>query len=210
MEMRLLAIRHGETAWSRERRFAGSRDVPLTADGRRQGAALVPALAGSAIAAIYASPLVRARESAEPLAVAQGLPLQFEPDFREMCFGEWEGLTRDEVSRRFPDDYAVWSTTPQRFAHPGGETLPAVADRVTRALASLRARHDKETVVLVSHGIVIRLLVLAALGLGPERLWSIEASPAGISEIEYRDDWVTVHRVNTLAHLEPGAEVLGT
>jgi len=210
MEMRLLAIRHGETAWSRERRFAGSRDIPLTADGRRQCTALVQALAGSPIAAIYASPLVRARESAEPLATAQRLPLVFEPDFREMCFGEWEGLTRDEVSLRFPDDYAMWSATPERFAHPGGETLTAVADRVARALDSLRARHDKETVVLVSHGIVIRLLVLAALGLGPERLWSIEASPAGISEIEYRDDWVTVHRVNTLAHLEPGEAVVGT
>jgi broad specificity phosphatase PhoE len=210
MEMRLLAIRHGETAWSRERRFAGSKDIPLTADGRRQGAALAQALAGTSIAAVYASPLVRARESAEPVASALGLPLGFEPDFREMCFGDWEGLTRDEVSHSFPDDYAVWRATPDRFARPGGETLPAVADRVARALAALRARHDKATVVLVSHGIVTRLLVLAALGLGPERLWSVEASPAGISEIEYRDDWMTVHRVNTLAHLEPGAEVLGT
>jgi broad specificity phosphatase PhoE len=210
MEMRLLAIRHGETAWSRARRFAGSRDVPLTADGRRQCAALVQALAGSPVAAVYASPLVRARESAEPLVAALGLPLVFEPDFREMCFGEWEGLTRDEVSVRYPDDYAMWSETPERFAHPGGETLTAVATRTMRALAALRAKHDKETVVLVSHGIVIRLLVLAALGLGPDRLWSIEASPAGISEIEYRDDWVTVHRVNTLAHLEPRDAVVGT
>src|SRR5438270_10427697 len=108
MEMRLLALRHGETAWSRERRFAGSKDIPLTAEGRRQCAALAQALAGSGAAAVYASPLVRARESAEPLAAAQGLPLGFEPDFREMCFGDWEGLTRDEVSRRFPDDYAAW------------------------------------------------------------------------------------------------------
>jgi hypothetical protein len=60
----------------------------------------------------------------------------------------------------------------------------------------------QETVVLVSHAIVTRLLVLSALGLGADRLWSVDASPAGISEIEYRDDWVTVHRVNTLAHLE--------
>ena len=70
MEMRLLALRHGETAWSRERRFAGSKDIPLTAEGRRQCAALAQALAGSGAAAVYASPLVRARESAEPLAAA--------------------------------------------------------------------------------------------------------------------------------------------
>ena len=120
-----------------------------------------------------------------------------------MGFGDWEGLTRDEVARRFPEDYAVWRTTPERFVRPGGEPLTAVAERVSRALSALRATHDKETVVLVCHAVVTRLLVLAALGLGPERLWSVEASPAGISEIEYRDDWATVHRVNTLAHLTP-------
>jgi broad specificity phosphatase PhoE len=201
MELRLLAIRHGETAWSRERRFAGAQDIPLTPEGRRQGAALAQALADSPIAAVYASPLARARESAEPLAAKLGLPLSLEPDFREMSFGDWEGLTRDDVARRFPEDYALWCATPERFARPGGESLAAVAERVARALAALRATHDKKTVVLVSHGVVTRLLVLAALGLGPERLWSVEASPAGISEIEYRDDWVTLHRVNTLAHL---------
>ena len=70
--------------------------------------------------------------------------------------------------------------------------------------------HHGETVVLVSHGVVTRLIVLAALGLGPDRLWSVEASPAGISEIEYRDDWTMVHRVNTLAHLEPQANSRST
>ncbi len=206
MELRLFAIRHAETVWSRERRFAGSRDIPLTAEGRRQCAALAQALAGSSIAAVYASPLARARESAEPLAAAQGIPLHLEPDFREMGFGDWEGLTRDEVAQRFPEEYAVWRATPERFLRPGGEPLTAVAERVSRALTALRSTHDKETVVLVSHAVVTRLLVLAALGLGPERLWSVEASPAGISEIEYRDDWVTVHRVNTLAHLEREAQ----
>src|SRR5438093_1321811 len=92
MELRLLAIRHGETAWSRERRFAGSRDIPLTAEGRRQCAALAPALAGSSIAVVYASPLGRARESAEPLAAALGLPLKVETDFREMGFGDWASV----------------------------------------------------------------------------------------------------------------------
>ena len=85
---------------------------------------------------------------------------------------------------------------------PGGETLGAVAERVGRAVSELRATHLGETVILVSHGVVTKLIVLAALGLGPERLWSVDASPAGISEIEYRDEWATVHRVNTVAHLE--------
>ena len=208
MELRLLAVRHGETAWSRERRFAGSRDVPLSPEGRRQCAAVAQALAAFPVAAVYASPLARARESAETVAAARGAPLTIVPEFREIAFGDWEGITRDEVALRFPADYAVWRDAPERFAPPGGERLTAVADRVGRGLAALRAAHDGHTVVLVSHAIVTRLLILAALGLGPERLWSVETSPAGISEIEYRDDWVTVHRVNTLAHLA-AAEALG-
>ena len=202
MELRLLAIRHGATDWSREGRFAGSRDISLSPEGRRQCEAVAQALATTPIAVLYASPLARARESAQPIATAQGIDVAIESDFREMCFGDWEGLTRDEVARRFPEDYEVWRTAPERFARPGSETLSAVAERVMRGLGELRAMHGGETVVLVSHGVVTRLLVLAALGLGPERLWSVDVSPAGISEIEYRDDFTMVHRVNTLAHLE--------
>ena len=202
MDLRLLAIRHGATAYSQERRYAGSTDIPLSPAGRRQCAALAEALGALHAAAIYASPLIRARESAEPIAAAQGIEVTLESDFREMGFGDWEGLTRDEVERRFPDDYKMWRTEPERFSRPGGETLGAVAERVGRAVAELRATHLGETVILVSHAIVTKLIVLQALGLGPERLWSVDTSPAGISEIEYRDDWATVHRVNTVAHLE--------
>jgi broad specificity phosphatase PhoE len=209
MELRLFAIRHGATDWSRERRFSGSRDIPLSAEGRLQCAALAQTLAPLSIAVLYASPLVRARESAQAIATAQGIDVTLEPGFREMSFGDWEGLTRDEVARRFPEDYATWRTAPERFARPGSEPLSAVAERVMRGLDELRATHRGETVVLVTHAVVTRLIVLAALGLGPERLWSIEASPAGISEIEYRDDWATVHRVNTLAHLEADVDSRG-
>jgi broad specificity phosphatase PhoE len=202
MELRLLAVRHGETAWSRARRYTGSRDVSLSPEGRRQCTALAHALGSFSPAAVYASPLERARESAAPIAAARGVPVTLQSSFREMSFGDWEGLTRDEVERRFPEDYAVWRSTPERFARPGSEPLAAVAERALRGLDELRSVHRGETVVLVSHGVVTRLIVLAALGLGPERLWSVDASPAGISEIEYRDDWATVHRVNTVAHLE--------
>src|SRR5437870_2907121 len=85
------------------------------------GAALAQALGPVHAAAIYASPLVRARESAAPIAAHQGIEVTLESDFREMCFGDWEGLTRDEVERRFPEDYKVWLTTPERFARPGSE-----------------------------------------------------------------------------------------
>jgi broad specificity phosphatase PhoE len=208
--MRLFAVRHGATESWRERRFAGSRDVPLAADGRVQAEAAAQALRGCFATTIYTSPLERARASAEIIAKPLGLDVCVEPAFREMAFGGWEGLTREEMAARFPAEAAVWRATPHLVTPPGGEALPAVDARVRAGLAELRATHGGEAVVLVSHAIVLRLLVLAALGLGPERLWTVDASPAGITEIEYHGNWATVHRMNTLAHLDADALREGT
>ncbi len=126
--------------------------------------------------------------------------------FREMAFGDWEGLTRDEVAARFPADWTTWREAPDRLVRPGADHLEAVAARVETALAALRAAHAGETIALVTHAIVVRLLVLGAIGLPAARLWAIDASPAGITELEYRDDqWITLHRVNTVAHLAESA-----
>src|SRR6266850_581135 len=179
--MRLFAVRHGATDYSRERRFAGSRDVPLTTDGRLQAGAVAQALAGAGVAAVYTSPLERARVCADLIAKPHRLEARVDPDVREMAFGAWEGITRDEMAVRFPREAAA---------------------RVRGALDRLIAAHAGETAVLVAHAIVVRLIVLAALGLGPERLWVVDAWPGGITEIEYLGDWATVHRMNTLAHLD--------
>jgi broad specificity phosphatase PhoE len=200
--LRLLAVRHGATEWSQARRFAGSRDIPLTAYGRLQAEAVAQALAGTSASAIYTSPLERARTSAEVIAKPHRLDPIIEPDFREMAFGVWEGLTRDELGTRYPTEAGVWAGTPHVLTPPQGEPLTAVDFRVRAALAALIEQHRGETIILVSHAIVTRLIVLAALGLGPDRLWSVDASPAGITEIDYQEDWATVHRMNTLAHLD--------
>jgi broad specificity phosphatase PhoE len=200
--LRLLTVRHGETDSARERRFAGSRDVALNPRGRRQCEAVARALAGAHAAVVYASPLGRARESADLIAAPSGLPVRVEPAFREMAFGEWEGLTRAEVAQRYPHELAAWAETPHLVQPPGGERLDEVAARVTAGLSAMADAQGGQTVVLVSHAIVARLIVLEALGLGLDRLWSVDASPAGITEIEYQENWATVHRMNTLAHLD--------
>ena len=200
--VRLFAIRHGDTDYARERRFAGARDVPLTPHGRRQSEAVAHALSGTSVSAVYASPLARARDSAVPIAAPFKLDVRIEPAFREMAFGEWEGLTRADLAVRHPAELEAWRATPHLVQPPGGERLADVAARVATGLSALCETHGGETVVVVSHAVVTRLIVLAALGLGPDRLWSVDASPAGITEIEYQDNWITVHRMNTLIHLD--------
>jgi broad specificity phosphatase PhoE len=196
---RIFAVRHGATENSRNRRFTGSLDVALSTDGRLQADAVAQALAGVPIAAVYTSPLERARVCAELIAKPHRLDPRVDPDLREMAFGAWEGLGRDELP---PREAEAWRLTPHLVTPPGGEPLAAVVARVRATLDRLIAAHAGETAIVVTHAVVVRLIVLAALGLGPERLWSVDASPAGITEIEYVGDWATVHRMNTLAHLE--------
>jgi len=201
-KLRVFVIRHGESTWVRERRFAGSRDVPLTDTGRRQCAAVARALAATGVAAVYASPLERARASAELIAEPHRLPVRIVPAFAEMAFGAWEGLTRDEIRARFPEGWEQWRSAPHLCAPLGGETVSKVAERVGAGLTELQQAHADQTIVLVSHSIVMRVMVLAALGLGLDRLWTVDAAPAGITEIEYEPDWATVHRMNTVSHLD--------
>ena len=203
--MRMLLLRHAETDWNRERRFQGGRDVPLSATGREQAESAARLLAATPLDAVWSSPLARARDTAAIIAAPHDLAVQEAAAFREMGFGEWEGLTRDEVRERFADAHRTWVETPQEAIWPGAETLAAVRTRALAGLAALRAAHQGQTICLVTHGITGRLLILEALGLGPDRLWSFHLSSTGISELEFRDDWTTLHRMNSLIHLADGA-----
>lgn len=203
--MRILLLRHAETDWNRERRFQGWRDVPLSATGREQAESAARLLAATRIDAVWSSPLARARDTAAIIAAPHRLAVQESEAFREMGFGDWEGLTRDEVRERYPDAHRAWAETPHEAAWPGAEPLAAVRGRALAGLEALRAAHTGQTICLVSHGITGRLLILEALGLGPDRLWSFQLSSTGISELEFRDDWTTLHRMNSLIHLADGA-----
>ena len=197
-----MLVRHGETDWNRERRYQGQRDTPLSATGRAQAEAAGRLLAGERLQAVWSSPLQRARETAAAIAVPQGLTVQVDEAFGEMRFGQWEGLTVDDVSARFPALYRQWADTPHLVVPPGAETLDEVRARALKGLEDLREAHDGQTVCLVTHGVTSRILILEALGLGLDRIWSLQVSLTGITELEFRDDWAVVHRMNTLVHLD--------
>ena len=202
MALRLTLLRHAETDWNRERRYQGWTDTDLSAGGRAQAEAAGRRLAGQPFAAVWSSPLRRARDTAAAIAGAQGLAVKEHAAFMEMRFGHWEGLTAAEVQARFPEEHRAWLETPHLVARAGGETLDEVRRRVLDGLDELRRTHDGEAVCLVAHGISARILILEVLGLGLERLWSLQVSSTGISELEFRPDWTALHRMNTLAHLE--------
>lgn len=202
MPLRLLLLRHGETAWNRERRYQGWTDTPLSAEGFAQAEAAARELKEHAFAAVYASPLRRARDTAAAIAAPHGLEVETDPAFRELGFGEWEGLTLDEARGRDTALYEGWARAPHLVSPPGGESLQEARERVLAGFERLRAGHPDEIVCLVAHGIPVRILILEALGLGLDRIWSLHSAPTGISELEFRDDWTALHRMNTLVHLD--------
>ena len=203
MALRLFLIRHAQTVWNRDRRYQGWQDSPLSEIGRSQAEAVGRALAKEPLKAVYASTLGRARDTAEAIATHHGLPVRAEEAFREMAFGEWEGLAFDDCKAKDPDRYRLWADEPHRFCPPGGgETLDDVRRRVLAGLERLRAEHDDQSVCLVAHGISARIIILEALGLPLERIWSIHLASTGISELEFRADWTALHRMNTLVHLD--------
>jgi ribonuclease H / adenosylcobalamin/alpha-ribazole phosphatase len=199
-----LLLRHGQTALSIDRRFAGRGDIPLTDVGRQQAAQAAAALAAQGgIGAVVTSPLGRAVETAEAVAQQTGAPLIVDEDFAETDFGSWEGLTFAEVMTRWPDEMRAWRAD-AKAAPPGGESFAAVAERVDGALERLLGAHQGETVVVVSHVTPIKTIVCRALLAPSAALFRMYLDVASLTEAAWSADGLAVLRsFNDTAHLRP-------
>jgi len=174
-------LRHGEHGLLGKVLAGRMPGVGMTERGRAEIASQAERLASENIAAIYASPLQRTRESAEIVAARLGLAMQFRGDLLELDFGEWTGATFDSI--RADPRWQAWSTQRSLAAIPGGESMRQVQQRVVAALLELNERHLHETVVLVSHGDVIRAVLLFALGMPLDFYNRIEIGQGSISTI---------------------------
>jgi ribonuclease H / adenosylcobalamin/alpha-ribazole phosphatase len=199
-----LLLRHGQTALSAERRFAGRGDVPLTDTGLEQASAAARRLAArGGIDVVVCSPLIRARRTAEAVAEATGAPLETDDDLAETDFGEWEGLTFAEVMARWPDEMAAWMASAD-VSPPGGESLSGAARRALAALDRILAGHPHQTVAVVSHVTPIKTIVCRALLAPPAALFRIHLDVASLSEINWFADGPALLRsLNDTAHLRP-------
>jgi phosphoserine phosphatase len=201
-------LRHGQTAWNREQRFRGRKDVPLSEAGLREAEAVAEALAGEPLAAVYASPLSRATETVRPLARRLGLPVTALPEIIDMDFGAWEGWSIGEAAERAPDLFETWKHAPERMTFPGGENLAAVQARALAALGRLAEAHRGAAVALCTHRVVCKLLLLGLLGLGPARFWVFQQDPACIDHFAYDPPRAIIYSVNDTRHLEALGDAL--
>ncbi|MFJ8672421.1 histidine phosphatase family protein [Streptomyces sp. NPDC093589] len=160
-----ILVRHGETVWHAENRYAGRTDVPLTDRGREQAATLARWAATAQLTAIWSSPLSRARLTAAPAADACGLAPRVDERLYEVDFGEGEGLTRDEMGRRFPQRLAEFLDDPVERHLPGGEHPRRAAERAAACLADIAREQPAGRVLLVAHSTLVRVLLCHQLGI---------------------------------------------
>jgi ribonuclease H / adenosylcobalamin/alpha-ribazole phosphatase len=204
---RILLVRHGETELSIDRRYSGRRDVPLTEHGRQQSAAAAKRLAGLPGVAdgepvpIIASPLNRARQTAQAVADAIGGRVTTQQRLLEADFGEWEGLTFTEAAERDPALHGRWITD-TTVAPPGGESIDAVYRRIRDARDELLAEHRGRTIIVVSHVTPIKSFLRLALDAGPSLFFRLHLDLASLSIAEfYPDGNASVRLVNDVSHL---------
>ncbi len=203
---RLVAVRHGETAWNVDTRIQGQLDIGLNDRGRWQARRVGLALAGEPIAAVYSSDLQRAWHTAAAIAEPAGLPVQPEADLRERRFGRFEGRTFQEIEAQWPHHAQDWRRRVPDWAPPdGGETLLALRTRVGEAVHRIAARHVGELVVLVAHGGVLDALYRLATrqSVDAPRTW--ELPNAAINRLLWTPDGLTVVGWSDTQHLDDGA-----
>jgi ribonuclease H / adenosylcobalamin/alpha-ribazole phosphatase len=194
-------LRHGQTEHTPERRFSGSSDLPLSELGRAEARAAAKHLADRGIDVVVSSPLQRCRETAQAAADVLGLPVEIDEDLRELDFGEWEGLTGDEMRARSPLAYRRWWGATDVRA-PGGESVADVSARVARARRRIHERHAGKTVLVVSHVTPIKLLLAAGLGVGDEVVHRIFLEAASLCTVAWSSDGrASVRLVNDTSHL---------
>lgn len=198
--VRLLLVRHGETEWNEAGRCQGCSDVDLGATGLKQAEKLRERLAEESITAIYSSDLRRALHTARIIASPHGIEVVPREELREVDFGEFEGLTFEEIKRRYPQvDW--WDIQNPDQCFPKGESVSQLMARVSQFVAELRECYSEGTKLIVAHGGPLRALLCLLLGFRLEHWWSIRLDNASLSIVETCSPGVVISLLNDVCHL---------
>lgn len=200
---RIIAIRHGETAWNVDTRIQGHLDIPLNDTGRWQAQRLARALSTrDEIHAIYSSDLQRAHQTAQAITTVSGAPLTTHLGLRERGFGIFEGKTYVEIEQTWPEESERWRKREPHWAPPGGETLIQVRERITRTLHELAVRHPGQQIVLVAHGGILDQLYRVATGqdLQAPRTWQL--GNTAVNRLLWTPDGLSLVGWADTSHLE--------
>ena len=199
---KIILARHGETEWNVGEVFRGRIDIELNETGTKQAELLAEYLSDSEIDAIYSSPLKRALKTAEVIASHHKLDVEIAPGLIDFDFGKWQGLSHQEVKDKYKALYAEWVSRPDQARMPDGESLNDVRERAMSVVGDVIAKHE-ETVVLVAHRVVNKVLICALLGLDNSHFWDIRQDTCGITTFTYENGRFILTEHNNTSYLRP-------
>lgn len=199
--IRIILARHGQTEWNLLGKTQGHGDSPLTEVGISQAHDIKRALKDVVIDVVYSSDLKRAYDTASIAVEGREVNIIPTTKLREMGFGDWEGKTIPEITKEYRDLYRDWRNIPDEIVFPNGESLKNIEDRVSSLIDEIKREHEGKTVLLVSHSIAMRVLLLHILKSPMSNLYGIKLDNCSISEFEIRDYGIVVTKVNDTSHL---------
>jgi broad specificity phosphatase PhoE len=200
-------VRHGLTEWNEKNIFRGQKDIPLSSEGRFQAELAGRYLKNKNIQKIHTSPLKRAYETSLIISEQAGCEVLVIDGLTDIHFGDWEGKSVDWVKETFPKKYNLYKRHPGKVRFPNGESLETCRKRAFNAFCTIVSGWEKNTTasgahfVVVSHRVIIKLLLLAALGLPTASFWRIRIDTCGINELDYVNNCFIINRINSTPHL---------
>jgi broad specificity phosphatase PhoE len=199
-------VRHGQTEWNKKLTFRGRKDIPLNEAGHREAQAISDALKNKNIGAIYTSPLRRSIETAQPIAKYFHLEIVSLKGLIDINYGDWEGLTFNEVKKKYSDEYTKWEKRPHLIRFPHGETLDEAKERSFYAFKNIVKKNPGNSILIVPHRVINKVLLCALLGLSTSHFWEIKQDTGCINLIEYVNNRFILSLMNDTCHLKKIAD----
>lgn len=199
--MKLYLIRHGQTDWNRLGKYQGQADVPLSKEGLRQAERLARHFPADTLDVIYTSDLQRAVMTAERLAEKFSAPLTADKALRELNFGDWEGLTYQEIADGWPQEVDNLFGAPEKLKIPKGETFLALQQRAMEKIREIRAENEGKHVAVVAHGAITKAILTALLHMPLHYVWTLRQDNTAVNILRFDGDFMSVELLNGTAHL---------
>ena len=199
--MRLILVRHGQTEWNAGGRYQGQSNVALSDTGRKQARLLAERFPVKQLDAIYTSDLDRAKETAECVGEKFGVTVYPEEAFRELSFGDWEGLTYQQITARWPEEANKLFTAPDELVIPNGETFQELQKRALDKIHLLYGKHIDQTVAVFAHGAINKTILAGLMHIPLHYLWSLRQDNTAVNILRLDDGYVMVELINSTSHL---------
>lgn len=204
MSLKLYLLRHGETTSSQTGTYCGKLDIDLTPQGKQMASDFAHIYKNTPWKAIFSSPLQRSRYTAKPLCDLVGIQMQLRHGLKEICYGEWEGKTPEQVSQQYHDDYVRWLSDPGWNAPTGGEKGVDIARRSWEVLEEIEHTYPDGNVLVVSHKSTIRIMLCYLLGIDVGRFRDRFAMPvASLTIVNMDEQGPQIEVMGDRSHLRP-------